>query len=48
MDSSKKVQQELAKKLKIRRLCCEETDRARQARIKLSMNQERNFSAVSK
>ena len=38
--------QEIAKKL--RRICCEETDRARQARIdELSMYQERNPTTVS-
>ena len=41
-----KVVQEIAKKL--RRTCCAEADRARQARIdELSMQQERNPMTVS-
>ena len=32
----------------LRRICCEETDRARQARLdELSMHQERNLTTVS-
>ena len=49
MDSSKKAAQEVANKFEeLRRICCEETDRARHLRIDvLSMQQERNPTAVS-
>ena len=49
-ESSKKIAQDIAKKLrKLRRICCEETERARQLRIDdLSMQQERNPSIVRK
>ena len=47
--SSEKIEQKIAKKLReLRRTCCEETDRARQARIdELSMHQERNPKTAS-
>ena len=49
MGSSKKIMQEIPKKIEeLRRICCEETDRARQARIdELSMHHERNPETVS-
>ena len=46
MGFSKKIMQGIAQKL--RRVCCEDADRARQARIdELSVHQERNLTTVS-
>ena len=49
MSSSKKIQQEIAKKIQeLRRTCCEDADRSRPAIIdELSMHQERNLTTVS-
>ena len=49
IDSAEKIKQHIAKKIEeLWRICCEETDRARQARIDvLCMHQKRNPTTVS-
>ena len=48
IDSSQKIKQNCQEIAELRRICCEETDRARQARIdELSMQQKRNPATAS-